>query len=200
MAKFFSKPDPASISNILKDGIAFFHRIDEIISASTNVDGVSANHVILRCECFKKNKTAKIMYGCTDGHFIDMTTISYFTLGVYSPFFYISLLILTLAKLCRSCGCVNDILYSKTPVLLRKKQTLLNILGDIFAFVVGHFFSMAFSWPIILLLILCLNLLASREGGDILSMVCWYIDSLGYTERRKRYVSESPLEKWMKKD
>lgn len=188
-----------SLINIYNDLSRILSSIDTILITSTNEREINTP-ILLRCECFKKNPQAKFLFGCTDKHFFDIVTPIYFTLGVLCPFYPV---ILILIKLIRTCGAMNETLYSpdmcSTYGKQRKHQTLINMLGDIAGFVLGHIFYCTISWPFLIPIILLVNLFASREGGDIISMICWCMDKCGYSQRRKRYINSSSLEKFSKK-
>ena len=128
-----------------------------------------------------------------------IVTPIYFTLGMMCPFFYQCLLLFIIIKLCKTCGAVNEAIYNPEIIKIygkqRKHQTLINIFGDVTAFVLGHLFYSTLSWLILIPLVILLNLFSSKEGGDIISMICWYMDRFGYMQLRKRYISASPLEK-----
>lgn len=195
-----------SLHNFYKDFILMFKMIDECIINATSDNNV-LTPITLRCPCIKEKTESKILYGCTDKHVFDVVTISYFTLGTILCTFFSSsmfpLLILSFWKLLRTCGNINEALFSYEITELygnqRKYQTLINIFGDIFALYLGYLFSYTLSWPIVLPIIIIINIVAASQGGDFISFFCWMIDRLGYINKRKRYISSSSLEKYAKR-
>lgn len=143
--------------------------------------------ILLKCDCFKNDIKANAFFGCIDRHLFDMATIPYFTLGVYLPFSHICLTILILAKLCRTSKAINELIYFKEINgicgNLRKYQTLLNMLGDILAFIIGSLIHLILSWWVTVFLVFIMNGLALLEKKDIITVIFWYIDCFKYLNR-----------------
>jgi hypothetical protein len=136
----------------------------------------------LKCECINNDLKTNIFFGCIDRHVFDIISVSYLTLGAYLPFTYEFLLILILGKLLRTCGIINEFLYSEEIVKkygkVRKYQTLINILGDILSFLIGNMFSFGLSFPILLFILISLNVIALPGGGSTITMIMWWRDCL----------------------
>lgn len=194
------------VGNIFTDTLSVIGRIDNaLVSALTKEKEEQTSRTLWceKCRSTRPHRTA-IMFGCVDQHLFDVHSVSYFEWGMFFRYFFISepwflLFLMAMVKMGRMSNIVERQIYTKSQTetygTVRSAQSIISMYGDILSVLLGFYAATYFSWLINIPAIIIINYFAGSYGADFISSLSWYLDFVGLSKHRIRYLPTSSLEK-----